>query len=237
MLPVIENLLVLQDRDRRLRRIQAELDAVPAQRLLLQTKAAKAAAEFETVRKRVQQIESDRKKLELEVDTLKDRIGKVRSQQNDTRSNEQYKAYQHQIQTTEGEISKLEDQQLTLMELAESGAKEVAAATRINAEVKAETDRHLADLATREARLNEELDEAADARDEAASRVDDATLSRYERLVKTKGDNVIVGVGGGVCGGCHVKLTTQATVSARGQAEIVPCPNCGRILYFTSDMG
>lgn len=237
MLPVIEDLLVLQDRDRRLRRIQAELDAVPGQRQLLQNKAAKAAADFDSVRKRGQQIESDRKKLELEVETLKDRIGKVRAQQNDTRSNDQYKAYQHQIETSEGEIAKLEDQQLALMEQAEAVAKDIAAASKVAAELKAETDRQLADLAQREGNLEKEEDQAADARDAAAAKVEPAVLGRYERLVKMKGDHVIVGVQGGVCGGCHVKLTTQALVSAKGQAEIVNCPNCGRILYFTADMG
>ena len=236
MLPVIEDLLVLQDRDRRLRRVQAELDSVPGQRQLLQNKAAKAAADFDNVRKRGQQIESDRKKLELEVETLKDRIGKVRAQQNDTRSNDQYKAYQHQIETSEAEIARLEDQQLALMETAEAVSRDVAAASKVAAALKSETDRQLADLSQREANLEKEEEQAADARDAAASKVDATTLARYERLVKTKGDNVIVGVQGGVCGGCHVKLTTQSLVSAKGQAEIVHCPNCGRILYFTADM-
>jgi hypothetical protein len=236
MLPVIENLLVLQDRDRRLLRVQSELANVPGQRQLLQSKAARTAAEFDAVKKRVQQIESDRKKLELEVDTLKERIAKVRAQQNDTRSNEQYKAYQHQIETTEREIAGLEDQQLGLMEQAEAGARDVAVATRVATEVKAETDRHLAELAAREATLTREAEAAATARDDAAEQVDDATLSRYERLLHTKGDNVIVGVRGGVCGGCHMQLPMQSTVSAMGQVDIVSCPSCGRILYFTSDM-
>jgi len=48
---------------------------------------------------------------------------------------------------------------------------------------------------------------------------------------------VIVGVGGNVCGGCHMQLTTQAVVSAKGQSELVACPTCSRILYFTADMG
>lgn len=238
MLPIIEKLLVLQDRDRRLNRVRAELGAVPGQRLLLQSKASKAATEFDTAKKRTQQVESDRKKLELEVDTLKDRIGKVRAQQNETRSNDQYKAYQHQIETSEGEISKLEDQQLTLMEQGEGASKELAEATKVATSLKAETDRQLADLASREENLNRELQAAISAREQAASTIDDPqTLSKYNRALKMKGDNVVVGVGGGVCGGCHMKLPTQSVVSAKGQAEIVNCPSCSRLLYFTADMG
>ena len=78
MLPIIEKLLVLQDRDRRLLRVRAELLAVPGQRLMLQNRAAAGAAEYEALKKQSQHLESDRKKLELDADALRDRIGKVR---------------------------------------------------------------------------------------------------------------------------------------------------------------
>ncbi|MDE3069027.1 MAG: hypothetical protein KGJ60_15960, partial [Verrucomicrobiota bacterium] len=60
--------------------------------------------------------------------------------------------------------------------------------------------------------------------------------NRYERLFKSKGENVVVGVPRGVCGGCHMKLPAQILVHCRSQREIVTCTNCGRILYFTRDM-
>ncbi|MEY2786977.1 MAG: hypothetical protein RLZZ34_120, partial [Verrucomicrobiota bacterium] len=79
---------------------------------------------------------------------------------------------------------------------------------------------------------------ATEARATAAAGIDDpSVISRYDRLLKTKGDTLIVGVGGGVCGGCHMKLPTQSIVSAKGQSELVACPSCSRILYFTADMG
>ncbi|MEY4325890.1 MAG: hypothetical protein RIS24_2061 [Verrucomicrobiota bacterium] len=238
MLPIIEKLLVLQDRDRRLLRVRAELAAVPGQRLVIQTRAAAGAAEYETLKKQTQQLESDRKKLELDADALKDRIGKVRAQQNETRSNDQYKAYEHQIETSQREISRLEDQQLELMEQSESASKQLAIATAAYAALKAESDRQLADLTAREKNLASELAVATEARATAATGVEDpAVLSRYDRLLKTKGDNVIVGVASGVCGGCHMKLPTQSVVSAKGQSELVACPSCSRILYFTADMG
>jgi len=238
MLPIIEKLLILQDRDRRLLRVRAEVATVPGQRQSIQSKAVAGASEYEALKKQAQQIESDRKKLELDADALKDRIGKVRAQQNETRSNDQYKAYEHQIETSQREISKLEDQQLELMERNESPSKQVSIAASAYAALKAETDRQLSDLAAREKNLAGELATATEARATAAAGIDDpAVLSRYDRLLKTKGDNLIVGVAGGVCGGCHMKLPTQSVVSAKGQSELVACPSCSRILYFTADMG
>jgi len=57
------------------------------------------------------------------------------------------------------------------------------------------------------------------------------------KKVDAYGKSVIVGVAGGVCGGCHMKLPTQSVVSAKAQNELVACPSCSRILYFTADMG
>jgi uncharacterized protein len=236
MLPIIEKLLVLQDRDRRLLRLRAELATVPGQRKLLETRSQQAQVQFETVKRQSQQIESDRKKLELEVETLQERIGKVRAQQNDTRSNDQYKAYQHQIETTEGEIRALEDRELDLMERGEKAAADLKTATQTAAQQKAESDRQLADLAAREKNLQAELSNALAQREQAATDVDEPTRNRYERVLKSKGENVIVGIAKGICGGCHMKLTTQVCVTTKGHQEIVNCPNCGRLLYHTRDM-
>lgn len=66
--------------------------------------------------------------------------------------------------------------------------------------------------------------------------VDETARTRYERLLKSKGDNVVVGINHGVCGGCHMKLPAQILVSCKSQKETVGCINCGRILYYTRDM-
>ena len=64
----------------------------------------------------------------------------------------------------------------------------------------------------------------------------ESTRSRYERLLKSKGDNAVVGIEHGVCGGCHMKLQQRLIVTCQAQKEIVTCSSCGRILYFTRDM-
>jgi len=66
--------------------------------------------------------------------------------------------------------------------------------------------------------------------------VDEMVRARYERLVKSKGENVLVGVQHGVCGGCHMKLPAQTLVACQAGQELVSCTNCGRILYYTRDM-
>lgn len=236
MFSVIEALLVLQDRDRRLLRLRAEIDAIPTQRRVLEERATRAAASFDGVRHRAQQIESDRKKLELEVETLKQRLNKVAAEQQTTRSNEQYKAYQHQIETTQAEITRLDDQQLALMEQGETVNRELIESRRVANGQKVESDKQLADLVTREAHLKEELKTVTAERAVQAAKVEPSVLSRYEVVARKKGDSVVVGVPKGVCGGCHMKLPQHVVLTARAQQEIPSCPNCGRLLYYARDM-
>jgi predicted nucleic acid-binding Zn-ribbon protein len=66
--------------------------------------------------------------------------------------------------------------------------------------------------------------------------VEESTRSRYDRLLKNKGDNAVVGIQHGVCGGCHMKLQQQLIVTCQAQKDLVTCSSCGRILYYTRDM-
>ena len=66
--------------------------------------------------------------------------------------------------------------------------------------------------------------------------VEDVIRAKYERLFKQRGQNVVVGIQHGVCGGCHMTLSRSIVVTCQAEQEIITCPNCSRILYYTRDM-
>jgi predicted nucleic acid-binding Zn-ribbon protein len=236
MLDTIEKLLVLQERDRQILKLEDELAHVEPERQMLAARAAGAQTSLESAKLHGRQIESDRKKLELEVEAKKQQIEKYALQQFQTKKNDEYRALAHEIETCKGIIVKLEDQQLELMEKAEAAQKDVVLATQSSNEARKLVDGQVAALATREQNLKKELAELQSNREQLLLAVDESARSRYERLLKSKGGNVVVGVEHGVCGGCHMKLPAQIVLSCRAQQEIVTCINCGRILYYTRDM-
>jgi uncharacterized protein len=236
MLETIEKLLVLQDRDCRIRRVQQELAHIGPERETLRTKANATQAQLETAKNRAKQIESDRKRLELDVESKKQQIEKYANQQLLTRKNEEYRALTHEIDTCKADIIKIEDQEIALMEQAELAQKETSRLIREADEIKKLADGQIGQLNQREENLKKELAELERGRAELAAAVDEAVRLRYERLSRSKGENVVVGVHHGVCGGCHMKLPPQVLVLCQGQQEIVACTNCGRILYYTRDM-
>jgi predicted nucleic acid-binding Zn-ribbon protein len=236
MLDVIEKLLILQDRDRKIRRIKTELAHIEPQRQTMKAKAAAASTSLENAKTKVKELESQRKELELEVESKKQMIAKYANQQLQTRKNEEYRALNNEIQTCKEAIFKIEDQEIALMEQGEAAQKEVVRSTQAASESRKLADDQTAQLGIREENLKKELAELEANREELAAAVDASARGRYERLVKNKGENVVVGVQHGVCGGCHMKLQPQLLVSCQAQQELVTCSNCGRILYYTRDM-
>ena len=236
MQEIIEKLLILQDRDRKIVRVTQELAHIGPERESLKAKAASTQGQLEAAKLRVKQIESERKQRDLEIEGKKSQIEKYLNQQLLTRKNEEYKALAHEIEMAKEVIFKIEDAEIVLMEQAEVAQKEVIRATTEAAAAKKLVEDQIGQLNSREENLKKELAELTSSRATLAGAVDDSTRSRYERLFKSKGENVVVGVEHSACGGCHMKLPAQVVTSCRGQGEIVTCPNCGRILYFTSDM-
>jgi len=236
MMEAIEKLLILQDRDRSLRRVQGELAHIGPERESFTGRTSKAQTALDAAKLRVNQIESERKRLELDVEAKKQLIEKYANQQLQTRKNEEYKALAHEIEMCKADIVKIEDREIELMEQAEAAQKVVARCNAELAEAKKLMEDQLAQLAKREENLKKDLAELQSNRGELAAAVDEGVRSRYERLTKSKGENVVVGVNHGVCGGCHMKLPPQLLMACRGETEIVTCSNCGRILYYTREM-
>ena len=236
MLDTIEKLLILQDRDRRIQRVRGELAHIEPERQGLKAKVTAAQAAVEEAKNKAKKTESDRKDLELEVEAKKELIARYSNQQLQTRKNEEYRALTHEIDLCKEAIFKIEDQEIVLMEQAEAVQKEVARSSQVLNETRKLAEEQLAQLAGREQSLKKELEELEANREELAAAVGDSARERYERLVRNKGENVVVGVQHGVCGGCHMKLPPQLLVTCQADKEVVTCSNCGRILYYTRDM-
>jgi uncharacterized protein len=236
MQQIIEKLLILQDRDRRILNIREQLARVEPERQAFQDKAASTQADLDAVKTKVKQVESNRKKLELEVESKKQQIERYALQQFQTKKNEEYRALAHEIDTCKGEIAKLEDGQLELMEQAETLQKEAGAAGREADQARTSAEGQVRELAAREQGLRDELTALESNRHELTAGIDDRPLRHYERLLHHKGDSMVVGIEHGVCGGCHMRFPVQLLVSCQAAKDMVTCPNCGRILYYTPSM-
>jgi len=230
MLPEIEKLLVLQDRDRKIRALTQELKLAPLERQELDERLAAALKHLEAIKLKAREIEVERKKLENEAQSKRDTIAKFQTQKFQTRKNEEFQALNNEIGRYEGEIRVVEDRELELMEDAEKAKAEIAATDKQTQATKAQVERQLADISGKIDAVNAQLKALEAERAAFAAGVDEELLDTFNRLFAHKGE-AVVPLDHDVCMGCHMKVTTQTVVRVRGSREIVHCEQCGRILY------
>jgi uncharacterized protein len=227
----LEKLLILQDRDQKIRQIGLEIKTLPQQTKNLEAQLAATAASLESLKQRARQLEVERKKLELDVGTRQNSISRLKTQQYETRKNDEFQAMGHEIERYEKEIVQLEDQELELMEQADKLRAEISVAEKTATAGRDSVNRQLVDLEEKSKTLQTQLEELKKERAQLAQNIDEEVMERYERLFASKGDVAVVAVEHGVCTGCHMKVTTQTAVHAKSENEIVSCEQCGRILY------
>jgi uncharacterized protein len=227
----LEQLLVLQDRQQKIRQIQTEIRTLPLQRKNLEGQLAASVAGVDARKQKARQVEIDRKRMELDVGTRTQSIARLRTQQYETRKNDEFQAIGHEIERYENEIRKIEDEELELMVQADKLKAELGAEETKAAALKGSISRQMADLEAKSTTLDSRLQELTKERADLAAKIDEDLLSRFERLFTSKGDAAVVALEHEVCTGCHMKVTTATAMHVKAGKEIVSCEQCGRILY------
>jgi len=227
----LEQLLVLQDRQQKIRQIQTEIRTLPLQRKNLEGQLAASVASVDARKQKARQVEIDRKRMELDVGTRTVSIARLRTQQYETRKNDEFQAIGHEIERYENEIRKIEDEELELMVQADKLKAELGAEETKAAALKGSISRQMADLEAKSTTLDSRLQELTKERADLAAKIDEDLLSRFERLFTSKGDAAVVALEHEVCTGCHMKVTTATAMHVKAGKEIVSCEQCGRILY------
>ena len=204
---------------------------MPLQRKSLAAQLAASMAGVEALKQKSRRVEMDRKKLELDVGTRAETISRLKTQQYQTRKNDEFQAIGHEIERYENEISKIEDDELELMVQADKIKMDLSEEEKKAVGVKESVGRQTADLDEKAKALESRVEELTRERAEVAGKIDEDLLARFERLFKSKGDAVVVPLEHEVCTGCHMKVTAQTAHRVKAGREIVSCENCGRILY------
>src|SRR5246500_2181896 len=134
MHPAIPHLIELQRVDHQIALLRSELESFPKRLREADTRLTGARAEVATGKDALTKINSERKKFEFEGQEWRDRARKYRDQSGAVKTNEAYRALQHEIANAEAEVARAEDRQLEIMmggEDSERRVKNTEAALKI----------------------------------------------------------------------------------------------------------
>lgn len=227
----IETLLILQDRDQKIRDFEKQLGRIPGDEESAKTRLHGDEQTVKKCKADIQANEIEMKNLELDIDTRKESIARLKVQQFETKKNEEFRAMGVEIERYGEEVSGLEDRELEFMEEGEGLKKKQEEATSALAATQVLVDEELADLASRCDNLNKDVAELDVERTKIVGGLDEDTVETYDRLMKNKGDVAVVALNDAQCTGCHVRVISDTVVQAKTENGLTHCENCGRIVY------
>jgi uncharacterized protein len=234
MHPAIPRLIDLQTIDLKIAALRAQLDAFPKRIMALDHKLTDARAAVASAKEAQVNSLKERKKFELDVEQWKDRARKYRDQSGSVKTNEAYKALQHEIANAEAEVAKAEDRQLELM----MGSEEIDArlkhadADLKEAEASVASDRR--EIEHQYAAKKKEIAAAQAEREKAVAPIPEDMLSLYDRIAKRHEGHALAQVKDSQCKGCGLRVlphTLQLLTQDHDDEEIFRCESCGLILY------
>lgn len=233
MLPDIERLLVLQLRDQSIADLESDLKRIPAEKELARTRLASTQAAVEAAKAALQENEMAIKTVELDIETRRTTLGRMKTQQFETRKNEEFRAIGTEIERYQAEIDLQETTELELMEKSDFLRSKLTEAKGKLAKAEESVNEDLLAYDQREKEDQERLREVQSQREQAQAVIaNEDLLEVYDRLRKARGTKVVVSVStSGQCGGCHVKVTPSTLLMVQADKEVVQCENCGRILF------
>ena len=234
MHPHLKVLLDLQAVDLRLNEIRERLSRFPKRLAEVEMRATTARQQVASAKDGLKTSLTDRKKFELDVEQWKERAKKYRDQSYEVKTNEAYKALQHEIQNAEQEMGKAEDRLLERMVAGEDYERQVKVAEAALKEIEATSGAERRAIQGEYNAAQKELAAAEAARAQAVAAVPEDLVEHYERIAKRHNGISLAEVRGESCGQCgvHIRPHVLQQLQRPTNEEIFHCETCTRILYF-----
>lgn len=235
MLPELIKLIDVQEIDREIQEVTQALEKLPeelkADEAALEALKAEHAAhlqELEDLKKQRRETEAEMKEMEDSIKTSRQRLMEIKS-------NIEYKAMLKEIAFKEDQRDQRETRILEFMELMEAQNRTIADQVGQMEEMQAAIDQQRQAVAAQVEKLKQELSGLEEQRKKLRKTVPAPLLKRYEFIRQRRNGTAVAQVVEGVCNGCHMNILPQQFIDLQKGVEILQCPHCQRILYWTGE--
>ena len=212
--------------------LEKEVAALPKHIAVIEKTLEAHQRRLEADRAALTANQKDRKKFESDIQMQEQKISKLKDQMLGAKTNEQYRAFQHEIEYLEKEIRSAEDRILELMSESESLDIAVKKAEASLKEEKQLVDAEKARARERTAADQAQLQQLQAERTEAAAKLPAPTLAEYARIRKKWNGVVIAEATSGRCAACQIVLRPQYLQDLKKGDHLMTCESCGRFLFY-----
>lgn len=234
MSPDIQTVVRLQNIDNRIGETRQEIAQLPKHIAEIETALHSHQRQLEADEAALAGNEKERRALEGKVQESEQKISRLKNQMLEAKTNEQYRAFQHEISFCEDEIRKSEDRILDLMSESEPLEENVQKAKDALAEEKKQVEAEKEEARKRTEADKAELEKLLAERKELAAKLNKRIYSTYERTRKRYHGYAIAEVVDGTCSACHIALRPQFFQDLRKGKDLMLCESCSRLLYYNA---
>lgn len=233
MHPAVPHLIELQRLDHLVAGLRAELEAFPKRIREADAQLSGARSAVAAAKEAYVNSQKERKKFELDVEQWKDRARKYRDQSGAVKTNEAYKALQHEIANAESEIAKAEDRQLEIMVAGEESERRVKIAESRLKEAEQAVVAEKKEIESLQAEKKKQLEARLAERERAIAPVPDDLRDLYERIARRHQGSAMAEARGEQCRSCGMRVLPHILQELRRDSneELYRCESCGLILY------
>jgi uncharacterized protein len=228
----IEQVTRLQSLDLRIAELEREVATLPKHIAQIEKALDTHLRRLEADRAALAANLKERKRLEDDAKVEGQKISKLKDQMLGAKTNEQYRAFQHEINFCEDAIRKAEDRILDLMAEAEPLDVNVKKAEAALKEEKHEVEEETVRARERTAVDRKQLVEMQEQRKGLVAGLKPPTYAAYERIRKKWRGVAVAEASDGRCTACQIVLRPQFYQDLRNSNEVMFCESCGRILYY-----
>ena len=180
----------------------------------------------------IEPLEVWRKRLETEIQSQDAKISRLKSQMMEAKTNDQYRAFQHEIDFCHEEIRRSEDRILDLMGEAEPLEKNVKATESALAVEKKQVEEEKSKARQRTAEDQKGIELLREERAGVIAAMSPKIASEYERIRKGRAGIAIAEVINGRCSKCNMALRPQFLQELKRGDSVMICESCKRMLYW-----
>jgi predicted nucleic acid-binding Zn-ribbon protein len=233
LLPELSNLTSLQAVDLEIRGLMQVQQELPGSMRGLESKLTEVQAIAAEKEEELEEIRKQHRQLESEMAMLDEGITRSRQRLMEIKDNIEYKAMLKEIAFKEDRKDQKETEIIEVLEKIETLSSDMVSLNQEVASRQEVLDKMRAEVQAEIAEQVEKLNQLQTQRQELEKTISKQLLKRYDFIREKRQGIAIAEVRQGTCQACHMNLPPQKFIELQMDKELMTCPHCQRIIYFT----
>jgi len=230
----LENLIVLQEIDLRIREQEIAQEKFPSEVKELEHGIAKAGTALDAAKAKLEQANKEKKNIEDQAAKAKEGLDKSQERLNSIKTNREYDAVHAEIEAQKSIVNNAENRKKALDDEIARASKAVEETTAEYEKIKAENEPKIAELREKIGAIDTNIAKITEERNEVVPKISKALIRTYDLIRKKRksGRAISLITNSRTCTVCYKILEPQLVNEIKRGIRTILCQSCGSIMIW-----